>query len=183
MKTLALIFTTGLGILTGTLAAAEPKPLVQLSARKQVLDTERDRFGNAGSSSEKTYTLRVEIYNTSSKPVEESVLTGNALVSRVREFKEQIVKESLGEIKVPAMKPNEKITLDLGEIELKEVEWGKRKFEENLEEWKVTCSQGDVEIGSVLSSDEYVVVVKEAVGADSKKPDPAIRGRLRFPNR
>jgi hypothetical protein len=79
MKTLTLLFAAGLGFIANTHAAEAPRPLLQLSAKKQVLDSDRD------------------------------------------------------------------------------------KFEENLEEWKVTCSQGDVEIGSTLSSDDYVVVVKEAV--------------------
>lgn len=181
MKTLALIFATGLGFLTSTHAADEPKPLVQLSAKKQVLDTDHDSFGKAGSSKQKTYTLRVVIYNTSSKLVEESVLSGNALVSRAREFKEQIVKESLGEIKVPAMKPNEKLTLDLGKIELKEVEWDKHKFEENLEEWQVTCSHGEVEIGKAQSSDNYILLAKDTEEDKPQKPERADRKGRKFP--
>lgn len=183
MKTLSLFFVTCLGFLTSTHAADEQKPLVQLSAKKQLLDTDHDSFGKAGSSKEKTYTLRVVIDNNSSKPVEESVLSGTALVSRAGEFKEQIVKESLGEIKVPAMKPNEKITLDLGKIELSEVEWAKRKFEEDLEEWQVVCKKGEVEIGKAESSERYALVEKDAVTHGKQGRDPAKPGRKNFPRR
>lgn len=186
MKILTLLFAAGLGFITNAHSAEALKPQLQLSAKKQILDADYDKFGKARkarSSNQKTYTLRVELYNATSTTVAESVLTGTALVSRVFQSNSQIVKESLGEIKVPDMKPNEKITLDLGKIELREVEWRNRKFEENLEEWKVTCSQGNEEIGTTLSSEKYVVVVKEAVDADKKKSGPAKRGPKKFPKR
>lgn len=183
MKTLALIFATGLGFLTNTHAAEPAKTLVQLTVKKQVLDTDNESLGRQLRTKQKTYTLRVVIFNNSSKPVEESVLSGIALVSRAGELKEQIVKESLGEIKVPAMKPNEKLTLDLGKIELSEVEWEKRKFEEDLEEWQVVCKMGEVEIGKAESSVHYVFVAKDAVTHDKLGRDPAKPGRKIFPRR
>jgi hypothetical protein len=183
MKTLTLLLAAGLGFLANAHSAEAPKPLLQLSAKKQVLATDHDTRGYAGRSKDKTITLRVVLYNTSSETVEESVLTGIALVSRAGDSKEEIVKESLGEIKVPAMKPNEKITIDLGKIDLREVEWGNRKFEENLEEWQVTCSHGEVEIGKAESSDRYALVAKDAVTHGSLRPDPANHARRRFPRR
>ena len=183
MKTLTLLMATGLAFLASALADEAPKPLLQLSAKKQVLDTDHDRL-RAGSSKQKTVALRVVLYNATSKTVEESVLTGVALVSRAAESREQIVKESLGEIKVPAMKPNEKVTIDLGKIELSEVEWGKRKFEENLEEWQVTCSHGEVEIGKAESSDRFALVARDAVKNGPQRPGPVIpAGPRRLPRR
>lgn len=181
MKTLTLLFATGLGFLANAYAAEAPKPLLQLSVKKQVLDSNHDTLGAQGRTKQKTLTLRVVLLNTSSTTVAESVLTGNALVSRVGEMKEQIVKESLGVLKVPAMKPNEKLTLDLGKIELSEVEWAKRKFEENLEEWQVTCSLGAVEIGKAESSNDYALIVQKAVAPGPLRPGPANPGPRRFP--
>jgi len=183
MKTLTVLFSIGLGFLANAHAAEAAKPLLQHSAKKQVLDTDHDALGARGRSKEKAIALRVVLHNTSSKTVEESVLTGIALVSRAGESREEIVKESLGEIKVPAMKPNEKLTIDLGKIELKEVEWAKRKFEESLEEWQVTCSHGEVEIGKAMSSDNYILLVKDAATHGSLRPDPANPVRRRFPRR
>jgi hypothetical protein len=183
MKTLTLLFAAGLGFLASAHAAEAPKPLLQISAKKQVLATDHDTRGYAGRTKDKTITLRVVLYNTSSEIVEESVLSGVALVSRAVESREEIVKESLGEIKVPAMKPNEKITIDLGKIELREVEWAKRKFEENLEEWQVTCSHGEVEIGKAESSDRYALLAKEAATHGSLRADPVNPARRRFRRR
>ncbi|QTN33279.1 hypothetical protein HZ994_13470 [Akkermansiaceae bacterium] len=183
MKTITLLFATGLIFLANSKATETPKPLLQVSAKKQVLGTDRDSFGKAVRNNQKTITLRVTLFNTSGKAVAESVLAGNALISRAGEFKEGIARESLGTVKVPAMKPNEKLTLDLGEITLSEVEWGKRKFEESLEEWQVTCSQGEVEIGKAESSDRYALLSKDAATSDPQRkgrlnPDPR-----RFPRR
>ena len=92
----------------------------------------------------------------------------------------------MGELKVPAMKPNEKLTFDLGKIQLSEVEWAKQKFEENLEEWQVRCSHGAVEIGKAESSAKYSTFAKDAAEAGPQKPgrripgDPASVGPRRF---
>lgn len=150
-------------------AAESPKPLVSVSAKRQVLDSDHDLDGRRGSSGKKVITLRVEITNTTSSPVEASVLSGDALVQRAVGENEKLVKESLGKVDVPALKPNEKKTVELGKITLSEVEWAKRKFEESLEEWKVTCTQGQTVIGGTESSDKYAdleVTAKPAGGKD-----------------
>ena len=118
--------------------------------------------------------MRVEIVNTSSTALPASELTGDALIFRAGDIKEKTVKESLGMIKVPAMKPNEKLTFDLGKIELKEIEFRNRKFEETLEEWQVTCNQGTTEIGKALSSDRYTTLLKD-LGPQGKGKDPEKR--------
>ena len=172
MKTLALLLTASLLGFTHVRAAEPPKPLVTLTVKQKVLDSDHDLRGKRGSSARKIITLRVEIVNTGAAPLPDSELTGSALVSRAGEIKEKIVMESLGVVKVPAMKPNEKLTLDLGKIELSEVEWRNRKFEEKLEEWQVTCNHGTVEIGKAVSSERYATLAKE-VAPPTRKKGPA----------
>ena len=179
MKTMALLITLTLSGLVNLQAADAPKPMLTLSVKRQTVDTEHDMRGRQGNTRQKTLALKVEIVNTGSTTVEASVLTGDALVSRAGDFKEKIVKESLGEIKVPAMKPNEKLTLDLGKIRLDEVEWRNRKFEEILEEWQVTFSQGSTEIGKAVSSTRYATLLKE-VAAPEAKQKGANQGPRRF---
>lgn len=183
MKTIALLVAAAFALVSGTNAADAPKPSLQLSAKKQVLDSEHDRRGAAGSSNQKIVTLRVVIFNASSMTVGESVLSGTALVSRSGEFRNQVVKESLGEIKVPELKPNAKVTLDLGKIELRELEWRNRKFEEGLEEWQVTCTQGSAEIGEAESSANYSVLAKDAVPSGSPKHRNLNHGAGKFSKR
>ena len=183
MKALTLLAAAGLAFLANSHAAETPKPLVQLTAKKQVLDTDHDNRGAGGSSKEKHVALRVVIFNTGSTTVGESVLTGTALVSRSGEFRDQVVKESLGEIKVPELKPNEKVTLDLGKIQLRELEWNKRKFEEELEEWQVTCKQGSIEIGKAESSAKYALLAKDAASSEAPKPRDAKPRHRKFPKR
>ena len=172
-------------LLTATgLAADAPKPLVSVTAKRHVLDSDHDLDGRRGSSGKKVITLRVDITNTTSSPVEASVLSGDALVLRAVGENEKLVKESLGKIEVPALKPNEKKTVELGKITLSEVEWKKRKFEESLEEWKVTCSQGQAVIGGTESSDKYADLEATAKPAGGKgvPPGPAkkrIKRKLR----
>jgi len=155
-----------------SLAADAPKPLVSVTAKRQVLDSDHDLNGRRGSSGKKVITLRVEITNTTSSPVEASVLSGDALVMRAAGEKEKLVKESLGKVEVPALKPNEKKTFELGKITLSEVEWAKKKFEESLEEWQVTCTQGQVKIGGAESSDKYADLEATAKSADGKDGPP-----------
>lgn len=168
MKTMALLLTTTLFNFVNLHAAEPPKPALTLSVKRQTVDTEHDMRGRQGDSRQKTIALKVEIVNTGSTTVAESVLSGDALVSRAGDFKEKTVRESLGELKVPAMKPNEKLTLDLGKIQLNEMEWRNRKFEETLEEWQVTCKQGTTEIGKAVSSARYATVLKQAAPPEVK---------------
>lgn len=172
MKTLSFLFATGLACLAPTLAAEPQKPLVTLTAKRQLLDQDHDMIGRRGNNRQKTVTLRVEIINTTQAPVAESELSGDVLVKRTRNEKEIVVREPLDKVKLPAMKPNEKLTLSLGKIELREVEWRNRKFEETLEEWQVTCTQGTTEIGKTTSSDHYQTLLKD-VAAPPKKEVPA----------
>lgn len=176
---LPLLAITSLFVAPG-FAADSPKPLVSVTAKRQVLDSDHDLNGRRGNSGKKVITLRVEITNTTSSPVEASVLSGDALVMRAVGENEKLVKESLGKVEVPALKPNEKKTLDLGKVTLSEVEWAKKKFEESLEEWKVTCTQGQVVIGGTESSDKYADLEATAKPAGGKDGPPGpVKKRLK----
>ncbi len=149
--------------------AAEPqKPLVTLTVKRQTLDSDHDLRGRRGDTNRKTIALRVEVTNTSQAPVGESALSGDVLVKRITNEQEEIVKEPLDRIKVPAMKPGERLILHLGKIQLSEVEWRKHKFEETLEEWQVTSTLGSAEIGKAVSSDRFETLLEEVVPAPSK---------------
>lgn len=160
MKTMLTGFIAGL-LMVSASAADPQKETVTLTAKLHVLDSDRDLLGRRGNTREKTVALRVEIVNTTAALVGECELSGNVLVKRARNEQEKIVKESLEALKVPALKPNGKVTLDLGRIRLSEVEWRNRKFEETLEEWKVICSQGGNEIGKAVSSGRYETLSKD----------------------
>jgi hypothetical protein len=166
MKTIALFLTSFVVGITGLHSAEPTKPLVKITAKPHKVDSDSDLRGKHGKSRQKTMTLRVEIVNTGSAELPASELTGDALILRAREVRERLVKESLGAVKVPAMKPNEKITLDLGKIELDEIESRNRKFEETLEEWQVSCSQGGKEMGKAVSSERYAALLKDLEPAD-----------------
>lgn len=162
MKTLTLLFALAFAIFSHGFAADAAKPLVSITAKRQLTGTERDqRFRT--DAREKAVTLRVVIQNTSSATIEGAELSGEVLVERARDEREKIVKEKLKAVKLPAIKPNERITIDLGEIILREVEWRQRKFEESLEEWKVVCKKGETEIGLHLSSDQYTELEKKII--------------------
>ena len=170
MKALTPIFAAGLALFSQVIAAEPAKPSVTLTVKRQLIDMEHDLRGARGSSKEKTITLRIEISNPTSSTIGESELSGDVLVRRASGERDRIVKESLGSAKLPAMKPNEKLTLSLGKIKLSEFEWGKRKFEETLEEWKVTCKIGETVIGENLSTGRYTTLEK-AVVPDAPKFD------------
>lgn len=179
MKTLFTFCVAGLVCLAPALAAEPQKPLVTLTVKRHTLDSDRDLLGRKGSSRQKTVTLRVEIMNTTSSPVAESELSGDTLVTRVRNGIETVVKEPLDKVKLPAMKPNEKLTLDLGRIQLDEVEWKNRKFEETLEEWRVTCTQGNTEICKAATSEDYQTRLKDVTASKHEDPAGKIRRTLR----
>ncbi|OYV05820.1 MAG: hypothetical protein CFE26_09590 [Verrucomicrobiales bacterium VVV1] len=172
MKRLTSMFSLGLLLMAAAGAVEPAKPLVTLSVKKQLLDSDHDMRGRQGSTQKKVYTLRVDVVNVSSSPIGESTLSGDALVARAMGEKEKIVKESLGTVKVPAMKPNEKLTLDLGKVSISEVEWRDRKFEEKLEEWKVLCKRNETEIGKAVSNERYETLSKDTETADPKGPGP-----------
>lgn len=181
MKTLPFLFAASLACLTPGIAAEPQKPLVTLSVKRHTLDSDRDMIGRGGSNRQRTVALRVEIVNTSSTPVAESELSGDVLVKRAKNETEIVVKEALDKLKLPAMKPNEKLTLNLGKIVLHELEWRNRKFEEELEEWQISCTQGTTEIGKTTSSDNYQKLLKDATVPQQEKKAPGgpIRKALR----
>lgn len=163
MKILPTIIVAGLACILPAIAAEPAKTLVSLSAKKHVLDSDSDLRGQRGSSKQKTLTLRVDVVNTSGKAVENAEISGNALVKRAGDISEKLVKEPLGTAKIPPLKPNGKVTIDLGKIELRELEWRVRKYEETLEGWKLTCTEAGVEIGTAVSDKNYDTLEKSAV--------------------
>ncbi|MEO8613498.1 MAG: hypothetical protein ABI600_00030 [Luteolibacter sp.] len=172
MKNLIILLTLGLALPTTTRAAEPAKPLVTLSVKRQVLDSSHEMLGRQGNTKQKTYTLHVEIINTSSSEITDAQLTGEILVTRSSEMSEKLVKEPLDKITLATMKPNEKLTVDLGKITLREVEWRNRKFEEQLEEWKVDCVQKETVIGSAVSSPHFESLEKKAVTPQVANPGP-----------
>lgn len=163
MKTFATFLAATLAILPMAGLAGPAKPLVALTVKKQVIDSDHDLRGKQGSSKERTLTLKVEIVNVSSDPIEGAQLSGHALVSRAGDFQEKIAKEALTAVKIPAMKPNERLTLDLGKLRLTELELRGREFKETLEEWKVVCTRNGTEIGQAVSSDRYASLEQQVV--------------------
>lgn len=171
MKTILPILAAGLACISPVLAADPVKSPVTLTVKKQVLDSDHDQRGRHGNSKEKTLTLRVEISNTSSTAIDDAEISGDALVMRAGNIKEVLIKENLGTLKVPAMKPNARFTLDLGKIDVKEIELAKRKFEESLEEWQIVCTSGGKEIAKAMSSEKYTAMEKDAKSPMSRKAD------------
>lgn len=162
MKTLLAVLVALLA-LPSPLCAADTAAKVTLAAKPRVVDSDHDLRGKFGSTGQKTVTLKVTVANVSGTPLAASVLTGDALVKRERDGKEKIVKEALGKTAVPALKPNEKVEVELGEVTLTELEQGKRKFEESLEAWKLTCTAGQVQLGTQTSDKHYEELEKTAV--------------------
>ena len=142
---------------------------VAITAKTRVVDSDHDLRGKFGDTGQKTVTLKVTIVNTSGGPLEASELTGDMLVKRARDGKEKIVKESLGKIAVPALKPNEKVTADLGKVTLSKLQWAKQEFEESVEAWKLTCSAGAVTFATVTSDPRYEELAKTAVTPKAKE--------------
>jgi len=171
MKTFITLFTAA--VLSATqLYAEEPKPLVSLSVKRQLLDSNHEMRGRQGDTQNKTFALRVEITNTSSTTIIDAELTGVVLVSRSTDVADKIIKEPLGKLTIAPMKPNERLTMDIGKITLREVELKNRKFEEKMEEWKVECVQKQIVIGSAVSSDQFAARENEVAPPHAKKKAP-----------
>ncbi len=170
MKTFLTTCAAAILLLVPAGAAEPQKPSATLTVKRQMLDSDHALRGRRGDTSQKTIALRVVITNTSRAPIGESGLSGDALVKRVMNEQEKVVREPLAPIKVPAMKPGERLTLDLGKIQLSEIEWRNRKFQETLEEWQVISTLGNVEIGKAVSSDRFETLLEEVVPAP-KKPE------------
>lgn len=180
MKTLVPAISAVLLLFLPAGADEPPKPLLALTVKRQVLDSDSGLRGRRGDTRQKTITLRAEISNTSNNPVGESELSGDALVKRVKNEQEKIVRETLTPIKVPAMKPGDHLTFDLGKIQLSEIEWRNRKFEETLEEWRITSTLGNAEIGKAASSDRFESLLQEVEPTPKKKgPVKPLRKALR----
>ncbi|MEI6176135.1 MAG: hypothetical protein WCS43_04515 [Verrucomicrobiota bacterium] len=182
MKTLTPILAVGLALFSQVSAAEPSKPAkssVTLTVKRHLIDSDRDQ-GFRSKSHEKTITLRVDIQNATSSTIEGAVLSGDALVTRSIDEHDKVVKERLGTLKVPTLKPNEKLTLDFGEIKLSEVVWKHRKFEETLEEWKVVCKNGETELGQNLSNARYTTLEKEVVPKEThpNRPDGPRPGKF-----
>ncbi len=149
------------GLISGIFAEEAAKPLVSLTVKRHVLGTDKDDRGPHSESRDKDITLRVEIKNLSNAILEGAELTGDVLINRAGEDHERLVKEALKSIKLPPMKPNENLTVDLGKFTLTKVEWKRRTFEETLEEWKVVCKKGETNIGENVSDKKYDALVNE----------------------
>ncbi|MCE2959702.1 MAG: hypothetical protein ACK46A_08190 [Akkermansiaceae bacterium] len=160
MKTHFLSFTVLFGLIAGVFAEEATKPSVSITAKRQTLDASHDR-GVHSESSDKEVTLRVEIRNVTNETLEGAELTGEVIINRSKNEKERMVVEELKSIKLPAMKPNERLTVDLGKIILNKARWKNRTFEETLEQWKVVCKKGEANIGENLSDKNYDGLVKE----------------------
>lgn len=180
MKTRILSFAALFGLISGAFAEETVKPLVSLAVKRQVLDTEGNDRGPRSESREKKMTLRVEVRNISGTTLEGAELTGDVLLNRSINDHERTVKESLKSLKLPALKPNESLTVDLGSFTLSEAKWKSRTYEETLEEWKVLCKKGETTIGGNVSDEKYETLTKEMEDraekdkkeAAEKKDDP-----------
>lgn len=181
MKALLLLLVA-LAVLQTSLVAADSAKIT-LAAKPKVVASDHDLRGKFGNTGQKTVTLKVTVANVSGTPLAASELTGDALVKRERDGNEKIVKEALGKAPVPALKPNEKVELELGKITLTEIERGKQKFEESLEAWKLTCTAGQVQLGTVTSDKRYEELAKTAVVPKVKEvpQNPTPRRAKRLP--
>lgn len=144
-----------LGMILGVSAEDAAKPLVSLIVRSQVLSAEGDDRGARSKSKDKEMTLRVEIKNLSDTTLEDAELTGDVILNRSVHEEAKFVQELLTSLKLQPIKPNEKITVDLGKFTISKVKWHCRSFDETLEEWKVVCNKGDANIGEKVSTDKY----------------------------
>ena len=144
-----------LGMIVGVSAEEVAKPLVSLTVKTQLLSADRDIRGQRSEPKDKEMTLRVEIKNLSDTTLEDAELTGDIIINRSVNDDAKIVQEVLTSLKLPAIKPNEKITVDLGKFTISKVKWHCRSFDETLEEWKVVCNKGDANIGEKVSTDKY----------------------------
>lgn len=169
MKTHILSFAVLFSMIAGVFAEETAKPLVSMTVKRHILGSDKDDRGPRSESRDKEMTLRVEIKNLSDTTLEGAELTGDVLLNRAINDNERIVKEALKSMKLPPMKPNEKLTVELGKFTLTELKWKSRTFEETLEEWKVVCKKGEANIGESVSDENYDALVKEM--KDQKEED------------
>ncbi len=149
------------------------KPLVTVTAKRQLLDTDSDHIGVRGKSKSKSYTIRVDVQNISGQLIEKASVSGEVFVSKVIRDNERMVNEQLTKKEIPPLKPGEKITIDLGKITLNTIEFQNKSFEEKLEEWKVECLDGQKIIGSTLSSEKFTKLqIEEKENPEVQAPTP-----------
>ena len=70
MKTFAPFLAAACALFPMTGFAEPAKPLVTLTVKKQVIDSDHDLRGKQGSSKERTLTLKVEVVNVSDASIE-----------------------------------------------------------------------------------------------------------------
>lgn len=177
MKTQILSFALFFGMILGVFSEETTKPLVALTVKRQLLSSEKDDRGPRSESRDREITLRVEVKNLSNTTLEGAELTGDVLVNRAINDNERIVKEALKSLKLPPMKPNERVTVDLGKFTLTELKWKNRTFEESLEEWKVVCKKGETNIGENVSDEKYDALVKQMEEQKAKDKEKAAEAK------
>jgi hypothetical protein len=160
MKTLVLL---GLALAVSSVTAEPAKPLLALTAKKHLVDSDSDRHGGQVTTREKSITIRVEITNQSTATITGAELSGHALIKRDGSLKDGLSKTSLGKLAIPELKPNARVTLDLGRISLHELDGRVRKVETSLEAWKVIATKAGTEIGMVKSGDTYDALEAQSV--------------------
>ncbi len=168
MKSIILSLAAGSCFIVSALAVEPAAPTVKLVVKKHLLESEHDKGGKFGSSAAKTYALRVEVTNTGKTPLVGAEISGTALVHRARALADRVSAEPLSAVKVPDIKPNDKVTLELGRIDLHKLEMRQREMEESLEEWQVICTKGGSELGKEESSDRFETMNKDASGPSKK---------------
>lgn len=169
MKLPLLLALSALAATHGALAEESSKSPLSVEVKRHLVDSNTGR-SLGGDSRSRTYTLQVQITNVSSSIVEGVELTGEVLVRRSIEDHEKRVKETIPPQKLPAMKPNERLTLEFGKINVRTIEWKKGKeFEESLDEWKVVCTRAGKDIAGHQSSANYTALSKDAPPADAGK--------------
>lgn len=143
--------------------AVEPAPrVVKLEVKKQLVESDRDKGASFGGQASKAYTLRVEVTNTGKEAVAGAAISGTALIQRARAMNERLTSEPLAAVEVPELKPNGKVTLDLGRIDLHKLVMRQRKMEETLEEWQVVCTKDGSELARAESSSRFETLSRTA---------------------
>ena len=159
--------------------ATAEKPLVSVSAKRQLLDTDSEHIGARGKNKSKEYTIRVEVQNITNSNIEHATVAGEIFVSKVVRENERMVNEHLAKKEIPTLKPGEKVTIDLGKISLNTIEFRNKSFEEKLEEWKVECLDGQKIIGSTLSSEKFTKLQIDAKEKPEANPQAPFRKQIR----
>lgn len=173
MKTLALSLSAGFFLILTSLTAEAAPQSVKLEVKKHLVESDRNKVASFGGQVSKAYTLRVEITNTGKETITGAKLSGTALVMRARAMNERLSSEPIAAMEIPELKPNGRVTLDLGRIDIHKLELRQREMEETFEEWQVVCTQGESELAKVESSGKFESLNKDA----SDQPGIGRKGR------